>query len=462
MRLTLAFLRRRSLRLRITFAFVAGATLLATVLSVTTLITVRRLVEDQRIRSSMRQTVLALLFAREFLVARPDAEELVSRLQIRQRFDAMVTVGDRWFATGLEFTPTIVPADLRTLVAREGLGYAIAENSGQRVLLFGTPLPPRQTDLYLFFPLEDIDRTLSILGRVLVVIGVVVVGVMAFFARRLSAGILHPLAAVSGAAQRMAEGLLETRVETLSADELGQLAASFNQMAEALRNMIQHERNFVAAVSHELRTPLAALNAAVEVVAAYAERLPADGREALDLVQEDLVSLRKLVAELMEVSELDSGRATVRKEEVQVRAFLEALLQRKHRALLVEGPDVTITTDMARLERIVGNLVDNAYAHGEGQDVSIAIAGEGESCRITVSDRGPGIAPEDTPMLFGRFYKPDRSRTRERGGVGLGLAIAQENAKLLGGTIDVSSTPGEETSFTLRLPSHIEKLEGRR
>jgi two-component system sensor histidine kinase MtrB len=282
---------------------------------------------------------------------------------------------------------------------------------------------------------------------------------MAFFARRLSAGILHPLAAVSGAAHRMAEGLLETRVETVSVDELGQLAASFNQMAAALRDMILHERNFVAAVSHELRTPLAALNAAVEVVAAYTGLLPEDGREALELVREDLVALRKLVEELMEVSELDSGRATVREEAVQVRSFLDALLQRKHRDATVEGPDVTITTDMARLERILGNLVDNAYEHGEGRGVSIAVAEENGFCSVTVTDRGPGIGAEEISMIFRRFYKPDRSRTRERGGVGLGLAIAHENAKLLGATIEVSSAPGEKTSFALRLPPRID--EGR-
>ncbi|MEX2556687.1 MAG: ATP-binding protein [Actinomycetota bacterium] len=448
-----AVLRRRSLRLRITIAFVAGAALLAIVLSAATLLTVRRLVEDQRIRSSTRQTLFAVLFAREFLATTPDAGGLVSRLQIRQNFDAMVTVGDQWFATGLELTPESAPGDLRALVGREGFGYRIERRSSQRVLIFGSPLPPAQTDLYLFFPLEDIDRTFSILGRALLVIGVIVVGLMAFFARRLSAGILHPLAAVGDAAQRMAEGLLETRVESRSADELGQLAASFNQMAEALRDMVQHERDFVAAVSHELRTPLAALGAAVEVVGEYAARLPEDGREALGLVREDLAALRKLVNDLMEVSDLDSGRAALRVEPLEIRTFIEALLQRRRRDATLTGPKVEIETDKVRLERILGNLIDNAYEHGEGRDVSIVIADDPDGFRITVSDRGPGIAAEELPMVFRRFYKPDRSRTRERGGVGLGLALAQENAKLLGASIEVTSIPGEGTSFVVRLPS---------
>jgi signal transduction histidine kinase len=301
---------------------------------------------------------------------------------------------------------------------------------------------------------------MSLLGRALTVIGLFVVALMAVVARRVSSRILQPLGAVSGAAQRMAEGLLETRVETISADEVGQLSASFNRMAEALRDMIQHERRFVAAVSHELRTPLAALHAAQEVVSTYRDRLPADGREALDLLGEDLVAMRQLVAELLEVSELDSGRAAVRPEEVRLRTLVETLLRRRRRDARVDGPDPSIETDKARLERIVGNLVDNAYTHGEGRDVQIDVAEDHSHCSLTVSDRGPGIPEEEQPLLFRRFYKPDRSRTRETAGVGLGLAIAQENARLLGGSIEVVSRGGVGASFTVRLPRRISGAEG--
>ena len=447
-----AVLRRRSLRFRITATFVLAAALLAGALSVTTLFTVRRFLEDQRVRSSTRQTLFAVLFAREFLASRPDVEQLVSKLQIRPSFDAMVTSQQQWFATGLDLTPDAVPAGLRSLVERERVGYQFASRGGDRLLVYGTPLPPRGVDLFLFFPMGDIDQTVSLLARVLAGSGFVVVGVAATFARQVSTRLLYPLSAVSSAAQRMAEGLLETRVETVSADELGQLAASFNRMAEALHDIIQRERHFVAAVSHELRTPLAALHAAGEVVTRFRDRLPPQGREALDLIGEDLIALRQLVEELMEVSELDSGRALVRIEDVQLRTFIETLLERRHREAVVEGKDAMVATDKARLERIVGNLVDNAFTHGEGRDVRVRIDEENEYHNVIVSDRGPGVDAEDLPQLFDRFYKPDVSRTRERGGVGLGLAIARENARVIGGTLEVASSPGEGVSFTLRLP----------
>jgi two-component system sensor histidine kinase MtrB len=109
-------------------------------------------------------------------------------------------------------------------------------------------------------------------------------------------------------------------------------------------------------------------------------------------------------------------------------------------------------SDKARLERIVTNLVHNAFEHGGGADVHVTIGEQNGTCELAVSDGGPGISPEALPHLFDRFYKADRSRTRERGGIGLGLAIAFENARLLGGTIEAKSPNGGPTTFTVVLP----------
>jgi len=448
----LALLRRRSLRLRVTIAFVATAAILVTALSLVTLLTVRSFMESQRVRSSNRQTVFALLFAREFVRAEPNAAELVTRLQIRQSFDAMVTDHGEWFATSLALTPDAVPSGLRAIVRNERLGYQIAQPPGSnRLLIFGSPLPPPGMDLYLFFPLEDVDRTISLLGRVMAVAGLLIVVVVTLVARRVTSGIMHPLAAVSDATRRMAEGLLETRVTPTSQDEVGQLATSFNRMAEALRGMIERERYFVAAASHELRTPLAALQASADVLAAHREHLSAEGREALDLIREDIGALNLLVRELLEISELDAGRAPIRIEPVRLRAFSEALLHRRRYDARLSGDDHTVETDKARLERVLGNLIDNAYTHGGGHDVRVEIGRDDGAYLISVSDAGPGVPAADQEKLFTRFYRSDISRSRERGGVGLGLAIAQENARLLGGAIAVTSGNGR-TTFTLRLP----------
>ena len=117
-----------------------------------------------------------------------------------------------------------------------------------------------------------------------------------------------------------------------------------------------------------------------------------------------------------------------------------------------EGPDVVTFTDKARLERILGNLLDNAVEHGLGRDLRLFVQALDGECAVAVSDSGPGIPQEDLPHLFERFYKADRSRSRERGGIGLGLAIAMQNARLLGGTIEAISAVGEGSTFILRLP----------
>jgi two-component system sensor histidine kinase MtrB len=355
----------------------------------------------------------------------------------------------------------VVPPALRELVEQEKLGYQFTTIDETRTLVFGAPLPPEGVDLYLFYPLADIDETLSLLARVLFVVGVAGLVVASLLALRVSRRILLPLGAVSAAAHRVAEGLLETRVEAPSEDELGVLAASFNEMASALQEMIVRERRFVANVSHELRTPLATLEATSGLIAAHRDELSAPGREAVDLIVEDVSGLRRLVEELLEVSELDAGRAKVAWEEVELRALAQAIMRRRRREdVPVIGEPVSTFADKARLDRVLGNLVDNALEHGRGEGVRLEIGRDDGACHVTVRDRGPGIPAEDLPRVFERFFKADSARSREQGGVGLGLALALENARLMGGTIDVESEPEGGSTFTLRLPMRSAPPEG--
>ena len=454
-------LRRRGLRFRITFTYILTSVTLAVLLSSATFLAVRGFLGDQRVRSSTRQTILGLLFAREFFLGGidEDPEELVALLQTRSGFQALMLVPNDFYSTTLSITPEAIPPDLQALVRDERFAYAEATLDEQRVLIYGSPLPPEDTDLYLIYSLDDIDQMLSVLLRVLLVTSATAVVFAALAAQNVSARIIRPLTEVSGAARRVAEGLLETRVRSVSRDEVGLLAASFNEMAAAFQEMIARERRFVANVSHELRTPLATLRTASELLLRHRAEFSPTAREAVDLLDEDVTNLRHLVEELMEVSEVDAGRARLRMEELDVQALLGAITTRHHREVPISGPPITIVSDKARLDRILGNLLDNAFEHGEGAGVAIDVAERNGTVRIAVSDRGPGIAPAEQPLLFDRFYKADSSRTRERGGVGLGLAIALENARLLGGTIEVASTPSDRTTFTLVVPTTAQEEE---
>ncbi len=454
------FLRRRSLRARITIAFVASAMGLVLVVGLGTYVTVRAILQDQHLESSTRQTIFGLLFARDFVESDASrSQRAVSLLRSREDLEALATVGDSWFSSSLSLTPDAIPAGLRELVADERLGYQYGELGSERALVFGAPLPPPGVDLYLFFPLRDVDRTLRLLARVLTVMGLASIAVAAIVAQRLSRRILLPLAEVSRAAQRVADGMLETRVTAASTDELGALAASFNQMTAALQERIGRERLFVANVSHELRTPLASLEATSSLLIARRDELSPTAKEAVDLVVEDVDGLRRLLEELLETSQLDAGTAPIRWEHVDLRALVEAVAARRRRQVVVEGPQVATFADKVRLERIVGNLLDNAFEHGGGVDVRVRLIHDEYTCRVQVSDGGPGILPADLRRVFDRFFKADVSRTRGKGGVGLGLSIALQSAQLLGGTIEVRSTHGQGSTFTLLLPLRVTKPE---
>ena len=265
---------------------------------------------------------------------------------------------------------------------------------------------------------------------------------------------LRPVARASTAAHSLAEGLLETRLPVEGRDEFGAWAQSFNEMAAALEAKIgelqaaqARERRFTADVAHELRTPLTALMGEASLLADQLDRMPPESRRPAELLIADVARLRRLVEDLMEISRFDAGAESVHAEEVDVPALVRATVRSRgwDDRVRLEGDGLRVTSDPRRLERIVANLLDNALEHG-GSVVSVRI---GERT-IEVADDGQGIAPEDLPHVFERFYKADVSRSG--GGTGLGLAIARENALLLGAELAVVSEPGAGSRFTLVLP----------
>jgi two-component system sensor histidine kinase MtrB len=179
--------------------------------------------------------------------------------------------------------------------------------------------------------------------------------------------------------------------------------------------------------------------------------MPPEARRPAELLVEDVKRLRDLVDDLLEVSRLDSGTQPVRPERVDLGSLVAAAVRARgwEERVRLEAVEVVLTTDPRRVERIVANLVGNALEHG-GRDVSVRVGADGLGAFVEVADRGPGIAREDLPHLFERFYKADPARTGR--GTGLGLAIALENARLLGGDVAVWSEPGQGSRFTLRLP----------
>ncbi|AHH96544.1 sensor histidine kinase [Kutzneria albida] len=291
-------------------------------------------------------------------------------------------------------------------------------------------------------------NTVGIGGTVAVVL-LLTVGVTVLVATRLT----RPIRALTEAAQRMRDGDTSARVRVRGKDEIGQLAAAFNELSEHRESLERQRKNMVSDVSHELRAPLGNirgwLEAAQDGVAEFDPALVAS-------LLEESILLQRLVDDLQDLALADAGKLRLHPEPVAVAELVEQVITahrgqaegRQVTAEVIDSPEVV--ADPVRLRQVLGNLVGNAVRHG---DVTVRAEQVGEQVVISVRDTGPGIAPEDLPHVFDRFWRADRSRSRQTGGSGLGLAIVRNLVRLHGGTVTAESTLGEGATFTLRLPA---------
>jgi signal transduction histidine kinase len=390
-----------------------------------------------------------------------DHDEINSLLATYRRggLEAIVIDDGQIFATSPQLRDvSIVPTKLRENLQEGESTYERTNVKGTPYVIVGQVVQETDLELYFAFREAGVQRLISELGKVLFVGWLVLVAASGVVGVLLSRRMLAPVSRASAAARSLAEGLLETRLPVETQDEFGTLAMSFNEMAQALEEKInelslsrERERRFTANVAHELRTPIGALVSEASLVRDQLDDIPPDARRPVELLVEDVRRLRRLVEELMEISLFDSGRQMVEMEQVDMPALIESLIARRGwtDAVKIEAEPVTIDSDRRRIERIVGNLVDNAIKYGR-EDVMVCVRQLDGTVAIDVTDRGPGIPSHHLPHLFERFFKADPARTGT--GTGLGLSIVHENVRLLGGSVDVRSGMGEGSSFTVTLP----------
>ena len=295
--------------------------------------------------------------------------------------------------------------------------------------------------------------TLHALSRIrfwILLVGGIGIAVAAALAALVATAALRPVRRLTAAAEKVAAtGNLSERVEVAGSDELGRLATRFNDMLAALEDSVGRQRRLVADASHELRTPLTAARANVDLV--REGKLPPDEvRHALDEASVELDSLTTLVSDLVELA-----RGTERKlriEDVNLDDLVAGIVERAR----ARAPQTTFLTslspsvvqvDAVLVERAVSNLLDNAVKYATaGTPIEVTVR-NGE---VVVADHGPGIAAEDLPRVFDRFYRAATARAKP--GAGLGLAIVREAAEAHGGRATAESTP-TGARFRLSLPA---------
>jgi two-component system sensor histidine kinase MtrB len=457
----------RGIRTRLALALVALVALTVTAIGVGTYVFVDARLRDGLLADAYRQAQFNLsVLVPERLpegVTRAALEdgELAAAFRLRGDVETIVDFddGDPWVSNTAIFPAfATFPASLRETVRAGRLGFSWQDVAGEPSLVVGGRAGAGPA-FYFVFPAETIASALELLRLGLIAAALVAIALALLTAGVIARGILRPVDSGSAAAARIAAGDLSARVAVGGADEFARFAGEFNRMADSLAATVarlersqSQNRRFVADVSHELRTPITALVAEASIIEAGLHELPPDARRATELLVADVRRLRVLVDDLMELSRFDARAELADLEPVDLGSTVRSIVASRLPAAELELPaePVVVDGDVRRLDRIVGNLLDNARDHAPESPVEVTVVRGGTEARVRVADRGPGVAPDALEHLFDRFYKADASR--HEGSSGLGLAIAAEHAALLGGELIAENRAGGGLAVTLRLP----------
>jgi two-component system phosphate regulon sensor histidine kinase PhoR len=249
----------------------------------------------------------------------------------------------------------------------------------------------------------------------------------------------------------LAERTIEMRALPLASEEIAAVAIFID--VTRLERLESIRRNFISDFSHEVRTPLAGLRSAVDTHEGIEHLTESEGRQLRRIMSRQLLRLERLVDDLSELSRIESGDLLLARQRIDLRKLVDELCEdfADRATFVVAGENVAVEADPLRLQQALANLIDNAIKYGGGAPIEITVAQRGETAEVRVRDHGEGIAETEKEKIFRRFYRVDKSRSQDTGGLGLGLAIAKHIVLQHQGTIEVESEPGRGATFIVRL-----------
>jgi signal transduction histidine kinase len=284
-----------------------------------------------------------------------------------------------------------------------------------------------------------------------------------------SRSISRPLARMTRAAQEMARGNYDQKLDLRREDEVGRLSQAFDVMAGEVSHSHQMMRDFLANVSHELKTPLTSIQGFSQAMEEGAISSEAEYRDAAHIINEESQRMRGLVDDLIDLSRLESGQAVIERGAVDMGEVLRSSARRFERQAKEKGVSLdldlpglpAIEGDGRRLEQVFSNLIDNGIRHTPGGGaVSVRAEAPAGAIQVTVHNTGSYIPLEDVQRVFERFFQLDRNRSSGNGGSGLGLAIARELVQAHRGTIVAHSDREQGTEFIVALPVTPQRANG--
>jgi len=374
------------------------------------------------------------------------------------------------------------PGPLRSFIASDGRKAVLGDDprTESRVKPFSAaPLTMGDRSGYVYVILrgQSYDRSLEMLQNsyylqsglstfFLALLATLLAGLSLFFV------LTRRLRSLSTAVAAFEQGRYNYRLEIKGRDEIADLSRGFNEMASSVEKGIEElhraenqRTELIANISHDLRSPLTSIRGHLETILLKDDKLGGKERqEFLETILRNVSSFQKLVEELFDLARLESRQIVPDLETVMMAELVQdVILKLKSRSdeseiqveMKIRGDITGVPGDMGLLERVLTNLIENALSHTPaGGKITVGIQSGSGTLTIEVQDTGPGIAPEDLPHIFERFYRADKSRDRRIPGTGLGLAIVKGIMELHGGSVSARNIPGSGALFTLTFPGN--------
>ncbi len=357
---------------------------------------------------------------------------------------------------GLEYSSTGIPLDVDDLDFRQDHRRWGRKNKPEfkfigQDISFGehqdrTVLRNRIGDYQVYYELPHTHKAAhrdSVVGKALFWLLIILLASY-FILRRM----LRPVQDIKVGVQKMGSGNLDYRIPVRGDNDLYELSASINRMAEDIEGMLDAKRQLLLGVSHELRSPLTRARIAVQMLEDSGNR---------DRIQEDLLEMEALITEILETERMKASHSALNRSKVDLvklsRAVIEEISADRVQLLVKKDP-FYVDVDEPRFRLLIRNLISNAIRHGGDaeQPPQITFSQEGTWITVQVSDKGPGIEPEHLEKVTEPFYRVDPSRTRSTGGFGLGLYLCKLIAEAHGGKLVITSGPNDGTRVDVMLP----------
>ncbi|MCL6606105.1 MAG: HAMP domain-containing histidine kinase [Paenibacillus sp.] len=363
--------------------------------------------------------------------------------------------------------------DLQKIFSGEKVSLLYEDPSENRYFVSGQPISDNgviTSALYVMSSTEQMEQSLSAVRKLLLLSGLgaffLALGITWIIAQVLS----RPLLQMEKATRKIAVGELETRLDIKSKDEIGSLADAINDLAIDLQRYRDSRQELFSNISHELRTPITYLEGYSKVVRDQLYETEDEKDRYLDIIYQEAVRLQHLVEDLFDLAKMEEGKISFVFERVDLSDLVEQAVRKvelkaKEKSLKLtmnqSGRASLVDADGKRMEQIILNLLENAIRYTEQGSIDVNLLYTSTRVTLIVEDTGIGIPEDELPYIFERFYRVEKSRSRQFGGTGLGLSIVKKLIEIQGGTIKVTSKLKEGTRFEIHFVLQPDIEEGR-